>query len=102
VGIESIEHGPLRRASVLVELTIGALATSGDTHRYVEAQGQRLPHILDPRDGWPVRGAPRSVTVAAPTCTDAGMLSTLAMLHGREAESFLESEGVRHWVQRGS
>jgi thiamine biosynthesis lipoprotein len=38
--------------------------------------------------------------VAAPTCTNAGMLSTLAMLRGPGAEAFLEFEGVRHWVQR--
>lgn len=99
VGIEGIDSAA-RRASRLVDLAAGALATSGDTYRYVESEGQRLPHILDPRDGWPVRGAPRSVTVAAPTCTNAGMLTTLAMLRGPEAESFLKSEDVRHWVQR--
>jgi len=40
------------------------------------------------------------VTVAAPTCTHAGMLTTLAMLRGAGAEQFLDSEGVRHWVLR--
>ena len=83
-----------------VDPAAGALATSGDTYRFVESQGVRLPHILDPRDGHPIRDAPRSVTVAAPTCTNAGMLTTLAMLRGRGAEEFLAREGVRHWVQR--
>ena len=100
VGIESLEPGA-RRASRLVDLTAGALATSGDTHRFVLADGRRLPHILDPRTGWPVADAPRTVTVAAPTCVEAGMLTTLAMLRGRDAESFLEHEGARHWIQRG-
>ena len=99
VGIESIDGGA-RRASRLVDLAAGALATSGDTYRYIESEGRRLPHILDPRNGWPVRDAPRSVTVAAATCTYAGMLCTLAMLRGADAESFLKAEGVRHWVQR--
>jgi FAD:protein FMN transferase len=99
VGIEGIGAGSTRTSN-LVNLTLGAMATSGDTYRYVESEGRRLPHILDPRNGWPVRNAPRSVTVAAPRCTHAGMLSTLAMLRGADAESFLESEGVRHWVQR--
>jgi thiamine biosynthesis lipoprotein len=58
----------------------------------------RYGHILDPRTGWPVRGAPRSVTVAAATCTEAGLLSTLAMLQGPQAEAFLLREGVSHWV----
>jgi FAD:protein FMN transferase len=100
VGIEGIGTD-VTRGSNLVNLSLGALATSGDTYRYVESEGGRLPHILDPRTGWPVRGAPRSVTVAAPACTHAGMLSTLAMLRGPDAEPFLKSEGVRHWVQRG-
>ena len=99
VGIESIDAGE-QRAAKLVDLTAGAVATSGDTYRFVEASGRRLSHILDPRDGYPVRDAPRSVTVAAPTCTHAGMLCTLAMLRGSGAEAFLQSEGARHWVQR--
>ena len=102
VGIESIDPAAdgVSRAARLVDLAAGALATSGDTYRFVESDGRRLPHILDPRDGRPVRDAPHSVTVAAPTCTNAGMLTTLAMLRGAGAENFLESEGVRHWVLR--
>jgi thiamine biosynthesis lipoprotein len=101
VGIEGIDAG-IQRVAMMVDLTAGALSTSGDTYRYVASEGRRLSHILDPRTGWPVSGAPRSITVAAPTCTNAGMLTTLAMLRGPEAEAFLESEGVRHWVQRST
>jgi thiamine biosynthesis lipoprotein len=84
----------------IVELLRGALATSGDTRRFLERDGVRYSHILDPRTGWPVVGAPRSITVAAPTCTEAGMLATFAMLRGPEAEIFLDAEGVRHWCIR--
>ena len=90
-----------RAASRVLELRHGALATSGDTHRFVLADGTRYSHILDPRSGWPVSDAPRSVTVAAATCTQAGMLTTLAVLEGCNAERFLEAEQVPHWVQRG-
>ena len=100
VGIEGIDEG-LGEAAQLVDLKAGALATSGDTYRYVKTGGRRLPHILDPRSGRPIEGAPRTVTVAASSCTQAGMLTTLAMLKGFDAEAFLQSEGVRHWVQRG-
>jgi len=88
------------QAAGLLELAAGALATSGDTYRFVKAHGERRPHVLDPRTGEPVRGAPQSVTVAAATCTLAGMWCTLAMLEGRDAEALLMREGVRHWVQR--
>ena len=108
VGIESIGSATQTvadsalTASRLIDLSAGALATSGDTYRFVSAAGERMPHILDPRSGTPVRGAPRSVTVAAETCTQAGLWCTLAMLEGTGAEAFLQRESVRHWVQRGS
>jgi thiamine biosynthesis lipoprotein len=99
VGIEDALNGS--RPATVLELRSGALATSGDTHRFVLADGTRYSHILDPRNGWPVAGAPRSVTVAAATCTQAGMLTTLAVLEGARAERFLEAERVQHWVLRG-
>jgi thiamine biosynthesis lipoprotein len=34
------------------------------------------------------------------TCTEAGILATLAMLRGAAAEAFLENEGVRYWCLR--
>jgi thiamine biosynthesis lipoprotein len=56
--------------------------------------------VLDPRTGWPVRDAPRSVTALAGSCTEAGLLTTMALLRGPDAEAFLEGEGVRHWCLR--
>jgi thiamine biosynthesis lipoprotein len=96
VGIE--RPGTERVASKLLELEFGALATSGDTRRYLLKDGVRYGHILDPRSGWPVRGAPQSVTVAASSCTEAGLLSTLALLQGPGARAFLEEECVRFWI----
>jgi thiamine biosynthesis lipoprotein len=45
-------------------------------------------------------GAPRAVTVAAPTCVEAGVMSTLAMLQGTGCEAFLKQEGMAAWVIR--
>jgi thiamine biosynthesis lipoprotein len=98
VGIEDAQGSPV--AAKKVELAAGALATSGDARRYLLRHGIRYSHILDPLTGWPVVDAPRSVTVAAPSCAQAGMLATLASLRGAEAEAFLEAEGVPHWCLR--
>jgi thiamine biosynthesis lipoprotein len=97
VGIESYEA--VGSATKTIALRSGALATSGDSRRFVVKDGMRYSHILDARTGWPVRGAPHSVTVLAQTCTQAGSLSTLAMLRGPEAHAFLETQGVRFWIQ---
>jgi thiamine biosynthesis lipoprotein len=99
VGIE-VPDAPGPVPARQVRLVAGGLATSGDARRFLLRDGVRYGHILDPRTGWPVRGAPRSVTVAAGTCLDAGMLATFAMLQGSGAERFLAAQGVRHWVLR--
>jgi len=103
VGIETPDavNGSTDTPSKVYELRQGALATSGDARRYLLKEGVRYSHILDPRSGWPVRDAPRSVTVIAATCTEAGMLATFAMLNGAQAEAFLDQQGVKYWCIRG-
>jgi thiamine biosynthesis lipoprotein len=98
VGIEAVER--FSTAREIVELYRGGLATSGDSRRFLLKEGRRYGHILDPTTGAPVVGAPRSVTVAANTCTEAGMLATLAMLRGPTAEAFLEEQRVRYRCYR--
>jgi thiamine biosynthesis lipoprotein len=97
VGIE----GPnVDAAEKLVDLRQGALATSGDARRFLIRDGVRYSHILDPGTGWPVPDAPASITVAADTCTQAGMMSTLAMLRGADAEDFLAAQELLYWCRR--
>ena len=97
IGIESITRSG--SATRLVNLLRGALATSGDSRRFVLKDGVRYSHILDARTGWSVLGAPHSITVAADTCTQAGTLTTLAMLQGAQAEQFLQESEARYWIQ---
>jgi thiamine biosynthesis lipoprotein len=99
VGLESL-HGPGGSPARIIRLASGALATSGDTRRYVMHDGVRYGHILDPHTGWPVPDAPSAITVAADSCVQAGVFCTLAMLEGAKAEEFLTAEGVDHWVTR--
>ena len=87
-------------ASAIIRLRQGALATSGDVYKFVQHDGLRYGHILNPKTGWPEANSPLSVTVAAPTCTEAGIMSTLAMLNGSQAEKFLDSQKVKYWCCR--
>ena len=80
-----------------VVLAEGALATSGDYERFIDVDGIRYCHILDPRTGWPKQGL-SSVTVVAPRCLVAGSLATMAMLRGRQAIPWLQGLGLRHVV----
>lgn len=89
-----------RHALAQLQLGRGGVATSGDARRFLLKDNIRYGHILNPKTGWPVRNAPRSVTVAAPTCVEAGMLTTFAMLQGENAEKFLTVQEVHHWIVR--
>jgi len=85
-------------AVALFKLSRGAIATSGDAHRYLLKDGVRYSHVLNPKTGWSVPDAPHTVSVAAPSCVEAGMMSTLAMLQGEKARDFLGLQGVGFWV----
>jgi len=93
-----IRHPRISAASMAeITLASGALATSGDYERFIEVDGRRYCHILDPRTGWPARGL-SSVSVVADDCLVAGSLSTIAMLKGRNGIAWLKALGVRHVV----
>jgi thiamine biosynthesis lipoprotein len=97
VGVDDPGHTG-EAALYKLEFERGGLATSGDARRFVMWNGQRLGHILNPKTGWPVEGAPRSISVLAQSCLEAGTLSTLAILKGAAATTFLDAQGVRYWA----
>lgn len=88
-----------------------AVATSGDYLRCFEKDGRRFGHIIDPRTGYPVYNGCRAVTVIAPSCTIAGILSTTSFVLGAEegiklietyfgAEGCITTETSRHETRR--
>ncbi|OOV86725.1 hypothetical protein BTA35_0211740 [Oceanospirillum linum] len=87
-----------KNSLALLSLSGGGLATSGDSRRFLLKDGVRYSHVLNPKTGWPVDNAPRSVTVAAPSCAQSGLIATLALLQGPHAEDFLKSTGLRYWL----
>ncbi len=67
----------------IVNLKEGAIATSGNYRQYVNIQGKKYSHIIDPRTGKPADILP-SVTVIAPRCIDADALATALSVLGPE------------------
>ncbi|MGJ8668499.1 MAG: FAD:protein FMN transferase [Oceanococcus sp.] len=96
IGIEHVEGGAPARE---LELFSGAIATSGDARKFLCKDGVRYSHVLDPRSGWSVPQAARSVTVAGDNCSEAGFLATLALLQGEGAQAFLQGSGMKYWLQ---
>ena len=90
-----------------VAVTNHAVATSGDYVRHFTHDGRRFGHIIDPRSGYPVSNGCLAVSVIAPHCTFAGILSTSAFLLGPKeglqlmslcpgVEGCITSETARH------
>jgi thiamine biosynthesis lipoprotein len=98
IGIENPEDD--NSTTKVLKIISGGLATSGDARRYLLKAGKRYSHILNPETGYPTETAARSVTVAAPHCIQAGLLATMALLKGPNAEVFLEHQDVKFWCYR--
>lgn len=79
------------RLAGTLELADGGVATSGrDTRRF--GPGGRLHHLIDPATGRPAEAGPLSVTVVAPSATEAEAHATaLAVADVEEARTYLAS-----------
>jgi len=81
IGVETPTPG-VRSLYRVIALSGESIATSGDYRNFIDGQGRRLSHILDPRTGYPVDHALVSVSVIAPTCAVADAWSTALLACG--------------------
>jgi thiamine biosynthesis lipoprotein len=88
--VGSVASGPTQS----VALSGGGLATSSTAARRWVRGGRVMHHLLDPRTGVPVVSPWRTVTVAAPTCLEANVASTAAIVRGSAAIEWLTRRGL--------
>ena len=88
IGVETPFDGNMSDGDYLqrrIRLTEGGLATSGNYRRfYLDADGNKVAHTLDPRTGRSVLSRLLSVTVVAPTCAEADALGTMFLALGAD------------------
>lgn len=80
-----------------------ALAGSGDYRNFVEQDGKRYSHEIDPRSGYPVDHALAAVTVLADTAAEADAWATALMVWGPEdGPALAEHRGLAaYFIIRG-
>jgi FAD:protein FMN transferase len=84
-----------RSAHSILALQDAAVATSGDYRHWVEVQGRRLSHTMDPNRGAPLIASPASVSVVAQSCAQADAWATALMVLGPEKGACLaEKHGL--------
>ncbi len=74
-----------RAVQRVVRVTDHAMATSGDYRNYVEHNGRRFSHTINPINGLPVSHNLASVTVWSATAMHADAMATALMVLGPEA-----------------
>ncbi|MBI2479493.1 MAG: FAD:protein FMN transferase [Planctomycetia bacterium] len=82
IGVAPLE--PNASPSRFLKIANGAVATSGDVWQFVEIDGVRYSHILDPKSGLGLTGR-SSVTIVAPTGIVADGLATAVSVLGPQA-----------------
>jgi FAD:protein FMN transferase len=104
VGVENpggAQAGPVLRMPPDMRT---AVITSGSYRQYLEADGRRFGHIIDPRSGWPVEHALLSVTVVGPDAAAAAAWGTALLCLGPEAAAAMaerEELATLLWIGGG-
>jgi len=89
VRIADDSAAPLDGAGPVVAIRHGGLATSSTTVRQWNWGGQLVHHLLDPWTGRPTTGPWRTVSVTAPSCLEANIAATAAVVLGGRAPAWL-------------
>ena len=86
VGIEkpAANWDSERVVQTRITLRDKGLVTSGSARKYVERDGKRYSHCIDPRTGYPVEHQVLSVTVLAENSVWADALASICMVMGME------------------
>ena len=86
VGIEKPADNENSEQVVQTRITVRdkGVVTSGSTRKYVERDGKRYSHCINPKTGCPVEHHVLSVTVTADNATWADALASICMVMGLE------------------
>lgn len=96
IGIEKPAEKFDSERSVQMRLTLKdrGIVTSGNYRKYIEKDGVRYSHSIDPKTGYPVPQNLLSATIIAENATWADCLASVCMFVGKEkAIELLENEG---------
>lgn len=97
IGIEKPAENFNSERSVQIKINLKdkGIVTSGNYRKYIEKDGVRYSHSIDPKTGYPVEQNLLSATVIADNASWADCLATICMLVGKEkASKLLENQDI--------
>lgn len=91
IGIETpnFQRGNIEQIVSLIDVGV---ATSGDYRNFIEHEGKRYSHTIDPRNGYPIRHNLGSVTVIHKSTATADAWATAFMVLGAETSYTLSKK----------
>jgi len=95
IGIEKPAESYDAERSVQIKVTLKdkGIVTSGNYRKYIEKDGIRYSHSIDPKTGYPVEHNLLSATIIADNASWADCLATICMIVGKEkASQLLENQ----------
>jgi thiamine biosynthesis lipoprotein len=96
VGIQHPRQ--IKKAIASIEISQGAIATSGDYERFMIIDGVRYSHLLNPFTGQSIQPKFASVSIVAARCLIAGSFSTIALLKSLDEPDWLNTVDLPHLV----
>lgn len=95
IQIDKPVEGKGHVQQAVVPLADRSLATSGNYRKFIEVDGRRYGHTIDPRSGRPALNALLSATIIADDCATADALATAMLVLGPdEAKEWLTRDGT--------
>lgn len=94
IQIDKPVEGQEHVEQVVVPLADRGLATSGNYRKFIEVDGRRYGHTIDPRSGRPAMNSLLSASIIADDCATADALATAMLVLGFEEAQF--------WLRRNS
>lgn len=90
-----IQHPRIAGESIAsIALSCGGIASSGDYERFMEVDGQRYCHLLNPKTGQSIQPYFSGVSVVANDCLIAGSFTTLALLKSEKEPEWIQDSGL--------
>lgn len=88
VGIDRPAEGNMvpgsQELQAIVSLKNRSLATSGNYRKFIEENGVKYAHTINPKTGYPVKSNLLSATIVAKNCITADAYATVCMVAGLE------------------
>ncbi len=94
IGIAPVSSTPLGEVDQVVAIGHGGLASSGTSARTWKVGDRDVHHIVDPRTGDSVEPYWRLVSATGPSCVEANLVTTAAIVWGAHA-----LHELRHFAQ---